>query len=66
MCGNDDDPTMDLSGDFGPDPRLKAMPPHTGRTVDDELEVPEVQTPQEVPARTAPPVPEPDLSRPAR
>lgn len=56
MCGNDDDPTMDLSADFGPDPGLKAPASHAGHIVADELEVPEDQILHDLPARTAPPM----------
>jgi len=62
MCGNDDDPTMDLSVDFGPDPRLQALAPPVGRTVADELEVTGIQSPEDVSSRTAPPAPGPDRS----
>lgn len=61
MCGNDDDPTMDLSGDFGPGPQLKPLDPHAGRTIPTDLEVPQVESPQDLPSRTTP-LPEPDLS----
>lgn len=62
MCGNDDDPTMDLSGDFGPGPQLVALDPHAGRTIPKNLEVAQVESSQDLPSRTAPPVSEPDLS----
>lgn len=64
MCGNDDDPTMNLPGPFDSGPRLEAFAPHTARTCAHDLEESDDEIPQDLPARPAPPDPGADLAHP--